>query len=484
MLGIPKRMPASPAVRRGLRVCSLERLEPREMLSVAGLAAIRAQPTAARLADVPGVAGLSPAQVDQAYSFSQLGNFAGKAANQLGWGQTIAIVDAYDDAGLVSSSSPNFASSDLHKFDVQFGLPDPPSFTKVGQTGSASLLPSASPPGDDWTVEESLDVEWAHAMAPGANIVLVEANSDWNINDLTTAIGTAASWRGVSVVSMSWGFSEFPQETQLDGYFTTPANHGNVNVSFVSATGDYGVPGFWPAFSPNVVAVGGTTLQTTASGSYRTEIGWNSGGNSSGGGLSQFESEPSYQLGVQSSGTRTTPDVAYDADPNTGFAVYDSLDPYTGGWDVIGGTSVGTPQWAAILAIANQGRATSGLPTLNAAVADLYQLPIADFHDVTVGFNGYSAGPGYDLVTGRGSPYANRIVQALANPSVSSVHASALPVESDLTAHVLSKLHATRAALDLVAWDLSAWDATEHPARWGHVSWFEPPPPSVEEVRS
>jgi subtilase family serine protease len=433
------------------------------MLSAAGLAAIQAQPTAVRMAGVPAVAGLSPAQVKIAYGFNQLGNVAGsQAAN--GAGQTIAIVDAFDDATI---------KSDLNAFDGKFGLPalQPGQFQVVNQQGG-DILPSPSPRGDDWTVETSLDVEWAHAMAPGANILLVEANSD-GFNDLLTAVayaaslsGVSASAPGVSVVSISWGSSEFPQETQLDGYFTTPAGHRN--VSFVAAAGDSGPPGLWPAYSPNVLAVGGTHLQTGASGNYRMEIGWNFGG----GGYSQFEREPSYQAGVQSSGARTIPDVAYDADPNTGFAVYDSLDPYaTAGWDVIGGTSAGTPQWAALLAVANQQRAASGLPAL--AAADLYQLPIADFHDVTVGFNGFSAGPGYDLVTGRGTPYADRIVHALASPSISSVQASARPVESDLTARALSKLHATRAALDLIA-----WAAVEQPERRGHGSWFGSPSPS------
>jgi subtilase family serine protease len=427
------------------------------MLSAAGLAAIHAQPTAVRTADGPAVAGLSPAQVAQVYGFNRLGNVAGsQAAN--GAGQTIAIVDAFDDATI---------AGDLKTFDSTFGLADPPSFKKVDQQGGTNY-PTASPPGDDWTVETSLDVEWAHAMAPGANILLVEANSDY-LNDLLTAVGYAAGAPGVSVVSISWGCSEFLQETQLDGYFTTPAGHGN--VSFVASTGDYGTPGIWPAYSPNVVAVGGTTLQTTASGGYRTEIGWSYGG----GGPSQFEWEPSYQAGVQSSGARTIPDVAYDADPNTGFAIYDSLDPYVtgGGWDVIGGTSDGTPQWAALLAIANQERAASGLPALHSATADLYQLPIADFHDVTVGSNGFSAGPGYDLVTGRGTPYADRIVHALASPGISSVQASARPVESDLPARALSKLRATQTTLDLIA-----WDAAEHPKRQGRGAGFEFPSPS------
>jgi subtilase family serine protease len=433
------------------RLCGLERLEPREMLSAAGLAAIQAHPTVLRTAGGPAVAGLRPAQVAHAYGFDQLGSVAGsQAAN--GTGQTIAIVDAFDDAAI---------AGDLKTFDSTFGLAAPPSFQKVNQQGGAGL-PSASPSGDDWTEETSLDVEWAHAMAPGAKILLVEAESDY-LGDLLTAVACAANAPGVSVVSMSWGCSEFPQETQLDSYFSTPAGHGN--VTFVASVGDDGVPGLWPAFSPSVVAVGGTGLQTSSSsGSYRTEIGWSFGG----GGFSQYEREPSYQAGVQSSGVRTIPDVAYDADPQNGFAVCDSLDPYaTAGWDVIGGTSAGAPQWAALLAVANAQRAASHLPALRAAAADLYQLPIADFHDVTAGANGFSAGAGYDLVTGRGSPYANRIVHALASPTISSVQGSARPVQSDLPPSALSKLLANRGVVGLVA-----WDAASGPQRRGHDAWL------------
>ena len=162
-----------------------------------------------------------------------------------GAGQTIAIVDAYDD--------PTIAT-DLQTFDAQFGLPNP-TFTKVNQTGGTQY-----PPTDpNWVIEIALDVEWAHAMAPGANILLVEANSD-QLSDLLTAVNYASSQPGVSVVSMSWGCSEFAQETQLDSYFTTPAGHQG--VTFVAATGDNAAPASWPATSPNVVAVGGTSLKT------------------------------------------------------------------------------------------------------------------------------------------------------------------------------------------------------------------------------
>ena len=122
---------------------------------------------------------------------------------------------------------------------------------------------------------------------------------------------------------------------------------------------------------------------------------------------------------------------------------------------MVGGTSAGTPQWAALLAIANQQRTASGMSALSGAVAALYQLPLTDFHDVTVGFNGFRAGPGYDLVTGRGTPIANRIVLGLDSPSAGRRHALARPVESDLAVSALAKLRTTRAVVDLIVWDMA-----------------------------
>ena len=235
----------------------------------------------------------------------------------------------------------------------------------------------------DWALEISLDVEWAHAIAPKATIVLVEANSS-SFSDLLTAVKYAASYTGVSVVSMSWGTDEFKGETSYDSYFTTPSNH--TNVTFIASSGDSGTT-CWPSVASNVLSVGGTTLTLNSSGGYGSETAWSD----SGGGVSKYESLPSYQkmLGVSATG-RVTPDVAYDANSSTGFAVYDSLTvDGTRGWMVVGGTSAGAPQWAAILAIANQARVSNGLSTLTSANAVVYTLYMtdttSDFHDVTSG---------------------------------------------------------------------------------------------------
>ena len=220
---------------------------------------------------------------------------------------------------------------------------------------------------------------------------------------------------------MSFGRSENTSDISLDSALTTPAAH--TGVTFVASTGDTGEPGGYPAFSPNVLAVGGTSLTVSGS-TYSGESGWSR----SGGGISQFEAQPAYQAGVvtQSFTQRTIPDVAFDANPSTGPTIYDS---YNNGnvapWIQIGGTSFSAPSWAGLIAIANQGRVLSGQTPLDGASQSLpkiYGLASTDFHDITSGSNGFLAGLGYDLVTGRGSPIANLVVADLsANPSLTVI---------------------------------------------------------------
>ena len=352
----------------------------------------------------------TPAQIRQAYGFNNI-TFNNGTVTGDGSGQTIAIIDAYDD--------PNIAS-DLHAFDARFGLPDP-TLTVARETVNGRS-PSVDPSGG-WELEESLDVEWAHAMAPGATILLVEAK-DAGESNLFSAVQWAADQPGVSVVSMSFGLPEYSIETSLDSFFTTPAGHPG--VTFVAGSGDQGTISY-PAASPNVLAVGGTSLALDSSGNYVSEAAWNG----SGGGISAYESEPGYQQSVQASGRRGSPDVAYDAAPGTGYWVYDSFDNSRSPWQAVGGTSAGAPQWAALIAIANQGRALQGLGTLDGAsqtLPMLYSVSGSAFHDVTSGGNvGYSAGPGYDLVTGLGSPHADRVAAALAQQPLNS---TSLPSQS------------------------------------------------------
>jgi subtilase family serine protease len=314
-------------------------------------------------------------------------------------------------------------------FDQQFGLSAPPSFKVVNQNGGAKL--PANDPG--WAGEISLDVEWAHAIAPSANILLVEANSA-TLSSLLVAVNFARHAAGVSAVSMSWGGSEFfsfngtefTGETTLDSTFTTPSNHNG--VTFIASAGDSGTfSGVqWPAVSPNVLSVGGTSLYTAADGTYQKEYSWIG----TSGGYSVIEPTPSYQSGVDFAGTRSAPDVAYLADPNTGVAVFDSYaDQGYVGWQVVGGTSAGAPQWAALVAIADQGRALSAQGTLDGPsqtlpiLYSLYGAPgTSAYTDYKTYFNdtidphGFfdAATPGYDQLTGLGSPHAASVVDALA----------------------------------------------------------------------
>jgi hypothetical protein len=411
---------------------AVEALEGRQMLSavatptfvVTGHAASGIKPAVS-----PGVAPIDPAQMDAAYGVNAI-SFNGAVGN--GAGQTIAIVDAYNDPNIISDASSFDSQFGLQQFNVSGG----PTLKVLNQTGGTSLPANSSPGG--WDLEESLDVEWAHSIAPQANIILFEANSA-SFADLGTAVATAANSTGVSVVSMSWGGGEFSSETGLDSTFLTPSGHQG--VTFLASTGDSGTPAGYPSLSPNVVAVGGTTLDINSSGSYIAEGAWSG----TGGGISQFEALPGYQDALNgvngaSKTNRNVPDVAADADPNSGVYV---LDNYDGGWWQVGGTSLATPMWGGLIAIANQGRALAGQSTLNGLTQTLpmlYGLPSSDFHDITSGSNGtYSAGPGYDLVTGLGTPIANLLVPALAGygsnqpPTVSAPSTAGLTENGSLT---------------------------------------------------
>ncbi len=348
--------------------------------------------------------GYSPAQIRHGYNLDQVlfGTVQGD-----GSGQTIAIIDAYH--------APTI-TQDLHAFDAAFGIPDPPSFRVVAQDGTTHYPPT-DPSGAgslNWETETALDVEWAHALAPGANLLLIEAQAPTSQDLIQTAVDYARRQPGVSAITMSFGSGEYSAETQLDSLFTTVAGHSG--VTFLAASGDSGTPAIYPAVSPNVLAVGGTTLSLDASGTYLHETGWDG----SGGGVSYYEPLPAYQNGVMSGlWRRGAPDVAFDADPNSGIPVYDS---YNGGtrtpWIQVGGTSFSSPAFAAMIAIANQGRALAGLDSLDGATQTLpllYSLPRTDFHDVVSGNNGLSAGAGYDLVTGLGSPIANHLLLDMAS---------------------------------------------------------------------
>jgi hypothetical protein len=432
----------------------VEVLESRDLPSVALPTYVRlnSHGTVHPLGD-PGPNGYSPDQIRHAYGIDQI-TFPGNVTGD-GSGQTIAIVDAFDDPKFLNSSDPNFATSDLHGFDTQFKLPEPTGFfTKINQSGGNTM----PPPDPGWSQEIALDVEWAHAIAPQAKIVLVEAN-DNSFQNLLTAVDTAANLSGVVAVSMSWGGGEFPGENAYDSNFLTPTGHAG--VTFLAASGDSGAPPIYPAVAPDVVACGGTTLNLDGNNNISSESGWVG----SGGGISSVEPQPSYQNGVvsQTSTARASPDVAYDADPNTGFPVYETMNNAPSApWSTFGGTSDAAPQWAALIAIADQGRHVVGsqpLDGVNDTLPALYTLQ-SDFNDITTGrsfgFPSYPAGPGYDLVTGLGTPIANKLVPDLAG--INSTPAT--PVSLGITTSLGSTNTATAGAPFSIT--VEALDANNH----------------------
>jgi subtilase family serine protease len=340
----------------------------------------------------------TPATIRQAYGFNLLS--ANYTSGVTGSGQTIAIIDAYGATNI---------NSDVNSFDSTYGLPALTSgsnFNVMSQTGT-STLPAYNA---GWAEETTLDVEYAHAIAPGATIDLVEASSA-SYSSLFAA-ATYAAAHGASVVSMSFGGGE---TTGTDSVFNQPG------VTFVASSGDSGSSTgvSSPASSQYVIGVGGTSL-TTVGGVYSGETAWSG----SGGGMSTVESRPGYQDGVQilqngvevTPTNRVVPDVAYDADPNTGVAVI-----FNGQSVQLGGTSIGAPQWAGLFALADQERAANGLPLLSSlsALQAMYATYgtaaySMAFHDITSGSNGsFSAATGYDEVTGLGSPIANELVPYL-----------------------------------------------------------------------
>jgi len=381
-----------------------------------------------------------------------------------GSGQTILIVDAY--------GSPTIAS-DLQHFDQTFGLPDP-NFSVICPAGCprASAYNFKLDPGG-WAVETTLDVEWAHVIAPGANIVLVVAPSPAG-NAINTAERKAIAQYPGAVMSQSFGIPEYAinagsNNAQLKqahkNYVAAQAN----GITVLASAGDDGATNgllsgtnaLFPSSDPLVTAVGGTqgvpyvpfgTQPSSSSGlvtfdgtctvgtrpawpssctptGYGGEAAWNEPlfPVATGGAPSLLFPAPDYQQGVTGYTQRTTSDVSFDAAINGGVLVY--ISAYgQGPWYVVGGTSAGSPQWAGVVALANQARAEAGNGPLGFANPTLYAIGTgqtgnysSDFHDITAGNNkdggvasGYDAGTGYDLPTGWGTPNVANLVSDLA----------------------------------------------------------------------
>ena len=335
--------------------------------------------TAVRPGAEPAGVGYGPASLQSAYKLPSA---------TAGAGRTVAVVDAYDDPD---------AASDLATYRAAWGLPacGTGCFEKVNQNGLTSPLP---PPagGSGWATEESLDLDMVSAICPKCHILLVEASSP-SVADLGTAVNRAVSM-GALYVSNSYG----AQESSSDpGYDSSYYDHPGVAVTASAGDGGYGVS--YPAASPYVTSVGGTSLRTSLDSRGWTEQVWgsSSGGEGTGSGCSANEAKPPWQTDTGCA-RRTDNDVAAVADPNTGVAVYDSYDQ--GGWLEVGGTSASSPIIASVFALA-------GVPAHGSYPSAYIYAHTASLFDVTSGTDGACGGSylctamaGYDGPTGWGTP--------------------------------------------------------------------------------
>lgn len=390
---------------------------------------------AAPMAASTAVTVYTPAQIRAAYGLPALpastAALTAAQAAQLGAGQTIYIVNAKHDPNVVA---------ELAAFNAKFNLPGCTSRTlaagaslplpAAGASGcelvvaystSAGGLTATAPAYDSgWATEIALDVQWAHATAPLARLVLIEA-PDAGVGSLSNAVALA-NRMGPGVVSMSFGATEGNWVSSYDRAFQ------GTGMSYLAATGDNGAAVSWPSVSSKVVAVGGTTLSYGGSGA-RSETTWSG----TGGGTSAYVALPSYQSGtIGGYARRAVADVAFNADPNSGqYVATIAQGSTTVRWVSAGGTSLATPQWAGLLAVANAMRVASAKTVLGQPHATLYQqigaVPTqyaAAFKDVASGSNGScttcTARAGYDTPTGWGTPNAAALLTSLSGASVTS----------------------------------------------------------------
>lgn len=380
-------------------------------------------------------------------------------SNLTGAGQTIVIVDAYQHSVI---------RHDLAIFNSLFGLPQmaPGQFTIVNGT---QVTPAGSGSGevDGWGGETALDVEWAHAMAPGANIVLVQTATDDDADVAAAEAQWLPHYPG-AVVSQSFGEPEtFTGAPNIAAYHATYEQATAQGDTLLASAGDWGAtftpilgttsPAYasYPASDPLVTSVAGTQglthdgsdygLGLLQNGHYGDEQVWNEPqfDIATGGAPSVLFAAPPWQRPVSPYKTRTVPDVAYDAAVDGGVytihTIEDPNDPSFGKTFIflVAGTSSGSPQWAGIFALANEARSNAAKGPIGFANEALYKIGAQNksasaFHDITVGTDaldspiGFAAGPGWDAATGLGTPDVARLIPALvAAPAASSPNAGA-----------------------------------------------------------
>jgi subtilase family serine protease len=396
-----------------------------------------------------GVACYGPSDMRNQYNLNPL-----YAENVRGAGQTIAIFDSY--------GSPTI-QSDLHNFDVGYGLPDPPSFKEIFPEGTPQLnYNNVGSPADfhnknigtqiGWAYETTLDVEWAHAIAPAANILLVttpvkETQGVQGLQNILNAMQYVLANHLANVFSQSFGTTEQAFQGNSDQQLLQRFDQiyqqaAALGVSVFAASGDVGVANTdrqgrlfpfptvtFPASDPNVTAVGGTEINPPPPTitSYAAEQVWNDGFGAGGGGYSVVFARPDYEDGVVSNSMRGLPDIAYNAAVISAITIYETFDPTTSpGWALVAGTSAATPQWAALAALADNYAANHGKAPVGFLNPALYQIGtsasyLSDFHDITVGDNsfaqitGISAATGWDAASGWGTPDAAQLIPDLVN---------------------------------------------------------------------
>jgi subtilase family serine protease len=401
----------------------------------------QAAPTDQQCRDQIGVPCYSPQEIRHAYGVDGLLN-----AGNVGAGQTIVIIDSF--------GSPTLAS-DLATFDASYGLPDPPNLTVLAPLGTVPFDVT----NDDmtgWAGETTLDVEWAHAMAPGASIVVLtspvsETEGVQGMPEFLALEQYALDHHLGQIISQSFGATEntlfTPAGRQVfNGFERMYATAALRHVTVLASAGDDGTANvdinmnpyttptvIYPGSSPLVTSVGGTSLFADTEGNYQSETVWDNETGATGGGISQTFAEPIYQRLLppatqrQLGGHRGIPDISWNADPETPILIYLSfLGPDNEGYYFVGGTSEGAPQWAGLVADLNQS-IHRPIGFLNPY---LYLLGAAGrgrgFHDIVVGNNafagvpGYDAAPGWDLATGWGTPNLGQLFSAIAAMPVSS----------------------------------------------------------------